>query len=146
MGSNSTHLSKSPPPPPERDSSSKPLTQLGPAISLEPELTATPTRTPRITSTEFILDYCLHSSTSQTSTSLALKEAEAKQLLKLLINMNMFKEVNDGVYEPCDIEHLYNMSLRVEKLRQTGERLKRAVLDFDAFMGRKDAKWGEGLV
>jgi len=88
----------------------------------------------------------LHSSTSQTSTSLALKEAEAKQLLKLLINMNMFKEVNDGVYEPCDIEHLYNMSLRVEKLRQTGERLKRAVLDFDAFMGRKDAKWGEGLV
>jgi len=60
--------------------------------------------------------------------------------------MNMFKEVDDGVYEPCDTEHLYGMSLQVEKLGQTGERLKRVVLDFDAFMGRKDAKWGEGLV
>jgi hypothetical protein len=50
------------------------------------------------------------------------------------------------VYEPGDIEHLYDMKLRVDKLRQTRERLKRAVLDFDAFMGRKDAKWEEGLV
>lgn len=60
--------------------------------------------------------------------------------------MNIFKEVEAGVYEPCDIEHLYGMSLRVENLRQTAERLKRAVLDFDAFMARRDAKWGEGLV
>jgi hypothetical protein len=60
--------------------------------------------------------------------------------------MNIFKEVEDGVYEPCDIDHLYDMSQRVEKLRQTGEQLKGAVLDIDAFMRRKDAKWGEVLV
>jgi hypothetical protein len=136
MGSNSTSLSR--PQPPKKHSPSNPLTQSGPTTTPEPEPTATPPRLPRIASAEFISDYCLHSSTS--------KPEEAKRALKLLINMNIFKEVEAGVYEPCDIEHLYGMGLRVENLRQTGERLKRAVLDFDAFMGRKDAKWGEGLV
>jgi hypothetical protein len=126
MGSNSTSLSL--PQPPKKHSPSNPLTRPGPTTAPKPEPTATHPRPPRITLTEFITDYCLHSSNSEPE--------DAKQVLKLLINMNIFKEVEADVYEPCNIEHLYDMRLRVEKLRQTGERLKGAVLDFDAFMGR----------
>jgi hypothetical protein len=60
--------------------------------------------------------------------------------------MNMSKEVEDGVWMNVPTLNIYDMSLRVENLRQMGERLRRAVWDFDACMGRKDVKWGVGLV
>jgi hypothetical protein len=58
--------------------------------------------------------------------------------------MNMSKEVEDGVWMNVATLNIYDMSLQVENSRQMGERLRGAVWDFDACMGRKDAKWGLG--
>jgi hypothetical protein len=59
--------------------------------------------------------------------------------------MKIFKHIGNGVYETCDIDNLRDMSQRVEKLRQTAERLRGAVIDFDGFMARKYVKGEMGM-
>jgi hypothetical protein len=82
----------------------------------------------RITETEFITDHISHSSLSQKYLALV----EAQDILQLLVDMKMFKDIGEGeeIYEVCDMEFLYKISQRVESLRV-------AVKDFDAFMARK---------
>jgi hypothetical protein len=107
-------------PPKKHVSLKQPQTQL--AMSHK----SPPSPPPYITEEEFLSDHVSHSSLK----SKDLAREEAKDILKLLIGMKMFKDLGGGIYQPCDMEDLCKISQRVECLRT-------ALTDFDEFMARK---------